>query len=81
MTGNKTPVGFIGIGIIGAPMAGHLAQGGYPLTLCDIDRNRAVTVAARYPGVKDIGIAMGLAGEMELSLPLSSQGRSDGSGP
>ncbi len=35
---NKPRIGFIGIGIMGALMAGHLARAGYPLTVLDIDR-------------------------------------------
>jgi 3-hydroxyisobutyrate dehydrogenase len=30
-------IGFIGLGIMGAPMAGHLASAGYPLTVFDLD--------------------------------------------
>jgi 3-hydroxyisobutyrate dehydrogenase len=33
----KPPVGFIGLGVMGLPMAGHLAAAGYPLTAYDID--------------------------------------------
>jgi 3-hydroxyisobutyrate dehydrogenase len=38
---NRPRIGFIGLGIMGAPMAGHLARAGYPLTLHDIDHTRA----------------------------------------
>lgn len=30
---NKESVGFVGLGIMGAPMAGHLVKAGYPLTV------------------------------------------------
>jgi 3-hydroxyisobutyrate dehydrogenase-like beta-hydroxyacid dehydrogenase len=29
-------LGFIGLGVMGAPMAGHLAAAGYRLTLLDL---------------------------------------------
>jgi len=51
MTTDKLPIGFIGIGIMGAPMAGHLARAGYPMTLYDIDRGKAEAAVALHPGV------------------------------
>ena len=49
---SRTRVGFIGLGIMGAPMAGHLARAGYPLTVHDIDRAKADIVAAGHYGVQ-----------------------------
>jgi 3-hydroxyisobutyrate dehydrogenase-like beta-hydroxyacid dehydrogenase len=37
---------------MGAPMAGHLAQAGYPLTVHDIDRAKADRVGAGHEGVR-----------------------------
>ena len=37
-------IGFIGLGVMGAPMAGHLATAGHRLTLLDADA--AVATAA-----------------------------------
>jgi 3-hydroxyisobutyrate dehydrogenase len=48
---SKPRVGFIGIGIMGAPMAGHLAKSGYPLTVHDINRAGAEALAAEHAGV------------------------------
>ena len=31
-------IGFIGLGVMGTPMAGHLAEAGHSLTVLDIDR-------------------------------------------
>jgi 3-hydroxyisobutyrate dehydrogenase-like beta-hydroxyacid dehydrogenase len=39
-------LGFIGLGVMGAPMAGHLARAGHRLALLDADPARARTVAA-----------------------------------
>ena len=38
---SKPSVGFIGLGIMGGPMAGHLIEAGYPLTV--FNRTRAKT--------------------------------------
>jgi len=35
----KPPVGFIGLGVMGLPMARHLASAGYPLIAYDIDQS------------------------------------------
>lgn len=39
-------IGFIGLGVMGAPMAGHLARAGHRLTVLDADRARTAQVAA-----------------------------------
>ncbi|MBM3358659.1 MAG: NAD(P)-dependent oxidoreductase [Betaproteobacteria bacterium] len=41
-------IGFVGIGAMGAPMAGHLAQAGYPLVVFDADPARTRAFAARH---------------------------------
>lgn len=38
-------IGFVGLGVMGAPMAGHLARAGYALTVLDIDRAKTEAVA------------------------------------
>ena len=44
-------IGFIGLGVMGAPMAGHLARAGHSLTLLDanaeIARDLAATLGAK----------------------------------
>ena len=37
---------------MGAPMAGHLARAGYPLTVHDVDRARTDCVSAEHQGVR-----------------------------
>ncbi|RYF41538.1 MAG: NAD(P)-dependent oxidoreductase [Comamonadaceae bacterium] len=39
-------IGFIGLGVMGAPMAGHLARAGHTLTLLDADVRLAQSLAA-----------------------------------
>jgi len=36
-SGNREPIGFIGVGRMGSAMAARLLDAGYPITLCDID--------------------------------------------
>lgn len=45
-------IGFIGLGVMGTPMSGHLAKAGHSLTVLDVDRAKAERVAAANPGVR-----------------------------
>jgi 3-hydroxyisobutyrate dehydrogenase len=46
-----TRLGFVGLGIMGTPMAGHLAAAGYPLSVHDIDPAAAERFTKEHPGV------------------------------
>jgi 3-hydroxyisobutyrate dehydrogenase len=48
---NKPRIGFIGIGVMGAPMAGHLAEAGYILAIHDIHRAKADALAAEHKSI------------------------------
>jgi 3-hydroxyisobutyrate dehydrogenase-like beta-hydroxyacid dehydrogenase len=48
---NEVRIGFIGIGVMGGPMAGHLARAGYTLAIHDIDHAKADALAAEHKGV------------------------------
>jgi 3-hydroxyisobutyrate dehydrogenase len=56
-------LGFIGLGVMGTPMAGHLAKAGYPLTVHDLNPEAAKRVAQPYNNVavahspKEVGAA------------------------
>jgi 3-hydroxyisobutyrate dehydrogenase len=43
-------VAFIGLGIMGYPMAGHLAKAGHELTVFNRTRSRAERWLHEYPG-------------------------------
>lgn len=43
-------IGFIGLGVMGAPMAGHLARAGHRLTLLDADAAAARRLATQFGG-------------------------------
>lgn len=49
----KPPVAFIGTGIMGLPMAGHLLDAGYPLTVHTRTKQRAATLLDRGAGWAD----------------------------
>ncbi len=46
----KPSIGFIGLGVMGEPMAGHLVRAGYPLTAYDVDPTRAARLAQATEG-------------------------------
>ncbi len=83
---NKPRIGFIGIGVMGAPMAGHLAKAGYPLAILDIKRANAEALAAEHAGiavaetpraigeVSDIVITMLPSGEYVRDVALGDSG-------
>jgi 3-hydroxyisobutyrate dehydrogenase len=43
-------VGFVGLGVMGFPMAGHLAAAGHEVRVYNRSPNKAETWATRYPG-------------------------------
>lgn len=83
---DKPNVGFIGLGIMGAPMAGHLAQAGYVLALHDVNRSAAEKVATANQNVmvketpkavaevSDIVITMLPSGQHVRDVTLGSSG-------
>jgi len=50
---SRTPVGFIGLGIMGQPMAGHILAGGHPLAIYNRTRAKTAALAARGASVAD----------------------------
>jgi 3-hydroxyisobutyrate dehydrogenase len=46
-TDNKARVGFIGLGIMGQSMAGHILAGGHPLSVYNRSRDKAAALLAR----------------------------------
>lgn len=48
---NDPQVGFVGLGVMGLPMAANLARAGYALTVCDRDPAAIERAAAAIPGV------------------------------
>ncbi len=50
---DKPPIGFVGLGIMGLPMAGHILDAGYPLTVYNRTRSKAEELGARGGKVAD----------------------------
>jgi 3-hydroxyisobutyrate dehydrogenase-like beta-hydroxyacid dehydrogenase len=47
----KPHIGFIGTGVMGAPMAQHLSKAGYAVTIYDINRESMERVAAENDSI------------------------------
>jgi 3-hydroxyisobutyrate dehydrogenase len=67
---SKPDIGFIGLGIMGEPMAGHLANAGYRVAVYDIDRSSCEKTAQKYPNtvIKDSPLAVGEAAEIVITM-------------
>jgi 3-hydroxyisobutyrate dehydrogenase len=48
---DKPRIGFVGLGIMGTPMSGHLVDAGYTVTVFDIDSGTSAALAASKPSV------------------------------
>ena len=46
----QTPVAFLGLGVMGGPMAGHLANAGYPVTVYNRTAAKAEAWVAEHGG-------------------------------
>ena len=67
-------IGFIGLGVMGSAMAGHLAKGGHTLTLYDIAFNVAKKVARRHKGVRAVGSPRAVAEGSEIVFTMLPEG-------
>ena len=85
-------IGFIGLGVMGAPMAGHLARAGHPLTLLDANAGiardlastlgaTAVATPAEVAARSDIVITMLPNGSVVQQVALGEQGLLQGLRP
>jgi 3-hydroxyisobutyrate dehydrogenase-like beta-hydroxyacid dehydrogenase len=50
---SKHPVGFIGLGIMGRPMAGHILKAGHPLAVYNRTRSKTAEIEAGGAVVAD----------------------------
>lgn len=58
-TPQDTPVGFIGLGVMGRPMASNILKAGHALTVYDLDATKVAGLVAA--GARDSGSAAGVA--------------------
>lgn len=66
-------IGFIGLGVMGTPMVGHLARAGHRLTLLDIDRSTTERVAGEL-GAQAAATAADLARASEIIITMLPNG-------
>jgi len=71
---SKPDLGFIGLGIMGAPMAGHLASAGYRLSVYDIEKNRSEKVAAANPGITVLDSPKAIAEVSDIVITMLPSG-------
>jgi 3-hydroxyisobutyrate dehydrogenase len=83
-------LGFIGLGVMGTPMASHLADAGHTLTVLDLDRTKAERLAAAHVGVSiaatprevatasDVVVTMLPSGEFVREVALGANGLIEG---
>ncbi len=68
-------VGFVGLGVMGTPMAGHLADAGYPLAVYDRDPEVSDQVARSNPSVRIATSPADLARTSEIVFTMLPDGR------
>jgi 3-hydroxyisobutyrate dehydrogenase len=66
----KQRIGFIGLGVMGMPMAAHLVSAGYPLTIHDINERTAARFKSQHPAI-DVASsprAVAIASEIVITM-------------
>jgi 3-hydroxyisobutyrate dehydrogenase len=71
----KARIGFIGIGVMGAPMSGHLAKAGYKVTLYDINRTAAKNVASMHEGMTVVDTPKAVAERSDMVITMLPSGK------
>ncbi|CAN5340972.1 3-hydroxyisobutyrate dehydrogenase [soil metagenome] len=69
-----TRIGFVGLGVMGRPMAGHLSRAGYPLTLHDATPGLAHAVADELPGSRASDSLVELAAQSDIVITMLPNG-------
>ena len=69
------PIGFIGLGIMGGPMAGHLAAAGYPITVLDLNAAAGEQLRARYQNVRVANTSAEVAAASDIVVTMLPSGR------
>jgi 3-hydroxyisobutyrate dehydrogenase len=72
---SKPDVGFVGLGIMGEPMAGHLASAGYRVAVFDVNRAAAERLAARHERVRIVESPRAVAQASEIVVCMLPSGR------
>jgi 3-hydroxyisobutyrate dehydrogenase-like beta-hydroxyacid dehydrogenase len=70
-----TRIGFVGLGIMGAPMAGHLLAAGHPLAAYDLSEDATRRFAAAHPGASIALTLPQLAAQADIVVTMLPNGR------
>jgi 3-hydroxyisobutyrate dehydrogenase len=73
---SRERLGFVGLGIMGEPMAGHLAAAGYELTVYDLDPAVAKRVKGSFDNVFVASTAAEVAANAEVVITMLPDGNS-----
>src|ERR1700675_2134342 len=67
---DRPRIGFIGLGIMGHPMAGHLAKAGFTMCAFDVDPAAVERLRDIHPGIDaaDSAAAVGAASDIVLTM-------------
>jgi 3-hydroxyisobutyrate dehydrogenase len=68
-------VGFIGLGVMGAPMAGHLARAGHAVSVYDLAPGAAQRLAESQPGITARASLCEVAAHSDLIVTMLPNGR------
>jgi 3-hydroxyisobutyrate dehydrogenase-like beta-hydroxyacid dehydrogenase len=67
-------IGFIGLGVMGSPMAGHLAKAGFPLTVLDLDSAKVDLIVANHSNVSSAATPKGVAAQSDVVVTMLPSG-------
>jgi 3-hydroxyisobutyrate dehydrogenase len=71
----KQKVGFVGLGVMGFPMAQHLATAGYPLTAYDINQDTLARLKGKLPGITIVASPKAVAESSQIVVTMLPHGR------
>jgi 3-hydroxyisobutyrate dehydrogenase len=70
----KQRIGFIGLGVMGMPMAQHLAAAGYTLTVHDISKGKPTRLQKRHPTVTIASSSQAVAAASDVVITMLPSG-------
>jgi 3-hydroxyisobutyrate dehydrogenase-like beta-hydroxyacid dehydrogenase len=71
----KPDIGFIGLGVMGEPMAGHLANAGYRVSVYDVNLAGAERIARQHRSVKIMGSPRAVAETSAIVVTMLPSGK------
>ena len=72
---SKPRIGFVGVGIMGGPMAGHLASAGYVVTAHDIDRASVEKLVDAHPDIRTADSPKAVGENSDIVVTMLPSGR------